>query len=64
MQRLSLDPRNAPEVRATLQTPKGKFGPATKVEPKYGMPGGGLERTGEGEIPAKILDVAPMKGVE
>ncbi|MCP4370357.1 MAG: hypothetical protein GY797_19915 [Deltaproteobacteria bacterium] len=54
-QRLSLD--RAPEVRATMEVPAGKFSSPTKIEPKYNMPGGGMERTVKGDIPAKIKRV-------
>jgi len=54
-QRLSL--RETPEVRATLEVPKGRFSSPSEVEPMYGMPGGGTERTGTGKIPAKVLGV-------
>jgi len=46
-----------PEVRVTLEVPKGKFSEPSKVEPAFGMPGGGMERTATGEIPVKILKV-------
>ena len=54
-QRLSL--RQTPEVRATMEVPKGKFSKPTTAEPKYDMPGGGTERTATGNVPAKILKV-------
>ena len=54
-QRLSLDPKNKYDVRTTLEVPKGKLSPPTKVKPDNGMPGGGTERTGTGKIPAKII---------
>jgi hypothetical protein len=42
MQRLALDPKDVPEVRVTMEVPSGTFGGPTKVDPKYGMPGGAL----------------------
>jgi RHS repeat-associated protein len=56
-QRLSLG--ETPEIRATLEVPKGVFSSPSKVSPKYGMPGGGMERTAPGDIniPAKIRGV-------
>jgi hypothetical protein len=54
-QRLALD--RTPEVRATLEAPSGKFSSPSKVEPKFGMPGGGMERTATGNIPARIKKV-------
>ena len=35
----------APEVKVTLEVPKGVFLKPTKVEPNFNMPGGGMERT-------------------
>ncbi len=52
-QRLSL--RQTPEVRATLEIPKGVFSPPSEVGPMYGMPGGGTERAATGRIPVRIL---------
>ena len=54
-QRTSLD--HTPEVRVSLEVPTGVFSKATKVEPKYGMPGGGKERTAIGNVPAKVVGV-------
>lgn len=56
-QRLALP--QTPEVRATLEVPKGTFSPPAKVEPKFGMPGGGTERIAPGhmDIPARIRSV-------
>ncbi len=56
-QRLALP--QSPEVRATLEVPKGSFSASAKVQPKFGMPGGGMERTAPGNvnIPAKIRRV-------
>jgi len=56
-QRLALP--QTPEVRATLEVPKGVFSSPSKVKPANSMPGGGLERTAPGNlnIPAKIKRV-------
>lgn len=56
-QRLALD--RTPEVKATLEVPKGKFSAPSKVQPKYGMPGGGAERTATGKIPVKVKKWEP-----
>jgi hypothetical protein len=56
-QRLAL-PRT-PEVRVTMEVPSGRLTQPSRIEPAFGMPGGGLERTGSGEIPVKILRVDP-----
>jgi len=52
-QRLSL--RQTPEVRATLEVPRGSFSAPSEVEPAYGMSGGGMERKATGRIPVKVL---------
>jgi hypothetical protein len=56
-QRLSLD--QTPEVRATLEVPSGLFSAPSKVQPKFNMPGAGLERTAPGnkDIPVKVINV-------
>lgn len=54
-QRLAL--KQTPEVRVTMEVPAGKFSPPSKVEPKFNMPGGGMERTASGTVPVKVLDV-------
>jgi len=56
-QRLSLS--QTPEVRATIEVPSGVFSSPSRVQPNFGMPGGGMERTAPGDmdIPAKVLDV-------
>lgn len=46
-----------PEVRVTMEVPCGKFSNPSRALPKYKMPGGGMERTAEGNIPVKILKV-------
>lgn len=46
-----------PEVRVTMEVPKGKLSPPSKVNPDFKMPGGGQERTGTGDIPVKIIRV-------
>lgn len=58
-QRLALP--QTPEVKATLEVPKGSFSKATKVEAANKMPGGGLERTATGNIPAKVIKVEDLK---
>jgi len=54
-QRLALP--QTPEVRATLEVPRGVFSSPSKVKSANRMPGGGLERTAPGnlDIPAKII---------
>jgi hypothetical protein len=56
-QRLSLP--QTPEVRVTLEVPRGVFSRPTRVRPDFNMPGGGMERTvpGDLDIPARVLDV-------
>lgn len=54
-QRMALP--QTPEVKVTMEVPAGSFGPSTKVTPKYNMPGGGMERTATGPVPARILNV-------
>jgi len=46
-----------PEVRVKLEVPGGRFSSPGKVGPKYGMPGGGMERTATGKIPVRTLEV-------
>ncbi len=46
-----------PEVRVTLEVPAGRFSPPSRVEPAFGMPGGGMERTAVGEIPVRVIRV-------
>ncbi len=46
-------------VRVTLEVPRGALSDPSRVAPAFGMPGGGLERTGNGEIPVRILRVDP-----
>jgi RHS repeat-associated protein len=58
-QRLALP--KPPQVKVTLQVPKGTFSQPTKVKPANGMPGGGVERKATGKIPAKVIDEKPMK---
>jgi len=50
-----------PEVRVTLEVPKGTFSKPTKVEPFNNMPGGGTERTATGTIPVKIKEIKYAK---
>jgi RHS repeat-associated protein len=54
-QRLALPQK--PEVKATMEVPKGKFSEPQKVQPANKMPGGGTERTATGKIPVKIKKV-------
>jgi len=58
-QRLALD--RTPEVKVTMEVPKGSFSGSGKIEPKYKMPGGGTERTATGNIPAKIIKIKELK---
>ncbi|WP_442957010.1 MULTISPECIES: TreTu family toxin [unclassified Photobacterium] len=46
-----------PEVRVTLEVPKGVFSKPSKVAPAFNMPGGGMERTATGKIPVTIKRV-------
>ncbi len=54
-QRLALD--HTPEVRVSLEVPKGVFSSPTKVKPLSDMSGGGMERIATGEIQVNILKV-------
>jgi hypothetical protein len=54
-QRLSLG--HTPEVRVKLEVPSGEFSEGSRVKPDFGMPGGGMERTANGPIPAKVISV-------
>ncbi len=59
-QRLALP--NSPEVRATIEVPRGTFSPPSTVAPnklRNGniLSGGGTERSAVGEVPVKILRV-------
>ena len=56
-QRLALP--GTPEVRVTMDVPKGVFSSSSKVNPKFNMPGGGMERIAPGhlDIPAEIRRV-------
>ncbi|HWR35382.1 MAG TPA: RHS repeat-associated core domain-containing protein [Clostridia bacterium] len=58
-QRLALPQK--PQVRATMEVQKGKFGAPSRVKPANNMPGGGMERTAKGKIPVKIKRVDEMK---
>ncbi len=58
-QRLALP--QTPEIKATMEVPKGSFSKATKVEAANKMPGGGLERKAVGNIPAKVIKVEELK---
>ena len=54
-QRLALG--QTPEVRVTMEVPGGAFSPPSRVGPLNNMPGGGMERTATGNIPARVLRV-------
>ncbi len=54
-QRLALP--QTPEVRVRMEVPKGAFSDPTKAAPRYRMPGGGMQRIGYGQIPARIIGV-------
>ena len=54
-QRLSLP--QTPELRVELEVPKGAFGQPTRVEPHFGMPGGGMERTAHGRVHCRVVGV-------
>jgi hypothetical protein len=54
-QRLALP--QSPELRVTLEVPLGKFSPPSRVQPAFNLPGGGIERTAVGEIPARVLRI-------
>ncbi len=58
-QRLALN--KLPEVRVQMVVDEIHFGPIGKVDPMNGMPGGGLQRIGTGEIPVEIINVWEMK---
>ena len=63
-QRLALVDK--PEVKVTMQVPKGSFSSPTKVEPVKLPNGGtlsgvGMERTASGKIPVKITKVKELK---
>jgi len=58
-QRLAL--KQTPEVKVTMEVPSKKFSAPTKIDPKYGMPGGGMERSASGNIPVKIKQVDEIK---
>jgi hypothetical protein len=55
--RLRLALRQTPEVRVTMRVPAGKFSAPSKVMPNFNMPGGGMERTAKGIIPAEVLSI-------
>lgn len=54
-QRLAL--AQTPEVRVTLEVPRGAFSPPKLVDPNFDMPGGGMERMGTGQIACRIVAV-------
>jgi hypothetical protein len=43
-----------PEVRVTMRVPAGVFSPATRVDPNFGQPGGGLERIAPGNLQISV----------
>jgi hypothetical protein len=54
--------KTTPEVRVTMEVPAGKFSAPSRVQPfDLGggkiLPGGGMERTATGNIPARVLRV-------
>jgi len=57
-QRLALP--QTPEVKVQLEVPRGSFGPPSRVGPANGMLGGGMERTGTGQIPATVRGVRDL----
>lgn len=57
-QRMALP--QTPELKVTLEVPKGTFGEPSMVQPKYGMPGGGMERVATGNIPCRVVKVKVM----
>ncbi|AGG89779.1 RHS repeat-associated core domain-containing protein [Rhodanobacter denitrificans] len=58
-QRLALPTK--PEVRVTLEVPAGRFSAPTRVEPNFNMPGGGMERTATGDVPATVVRTDTMQ---
>jgi RHS repeat-associated protein len=54
-QRLALP--QTPELRVTLEVPRGAFSPPKLVDPRYGMPGGGMERMGTGQIACRVVAI-------
>jgi RHS repeat-associated protein len=58
-QRLALP--QTPEVKVSMEVPKGSFSKPSPVTSKYKMPGGGTERTATGNIPAKVVKVKDLK---
>jgi hypothetical protein len=58
--RLALPVR--PEVRVKLEVPAGRFSAPTRVQPLEvapgkTLPGGGMERSATGQVPARVLTV-------
>ncbi|MCP4372052.1 MAG: hypothetical protein GY797_28630 [Deltaproteobacteria bacterium] len=56
-QRLSLS--DTPELRASLEVQKDVFSVPSKIQPKFNMSGGGLERTAPGhlDIPVNVIKI-------
>jgi len=54
-QRLALP--QTPEVRATLRVKRGTFSSSSTVGRRYGMPGGGTERSAQGNVPSTVTNV-------
>ncbi len=55
--RIRLALPQTPEVRVTLEVPKGRFGKSAEVSASNGMPGGGTERVASGNVPAKVVRI-------
>jgi hypothetical protein len=54
-QRLALN--QTPQVRVTMEVPRGVFSPPSAVRPMFRMPGGGMERIATGDVPVRILGI-------
>ena len=52
-QRLALP--QTPEVRVTMDVPKGVFSSPSKIKPDFNMPGGGTERTAPGYLDIPVI---------
>jgi hypothetical protein len=58
-QRLSL--QETPEAKVTMEVPAGSFSKPSRVARANNMPGGGMERTATGNIPAVIKKIEEFK---
>jgi len=58
--RLALDRR--PQVKMKMEVKRGTFSRPTRVKPKYGQPGGGLERTAIGRVPTRLVRTRNLRG--